>query len=73
MINFTRSVVVINYTLSGIYGLVDIRTEKFLSGRLQFSDLLTELPVPPQVAGVVGAFKCVFIYHSEHYGLCFGH
>ena len=25
-------------------------------GRLQFSDLFTELPVPPQVAGVVGTF-----------------
>ena len=27
-----------------------------LMGRLQFSDLFTELPVPPQVAGVVGTF-----------------
>ena len=25
-------------------------------GRLQFSDLLSELPVPPQVAGIVGTF-----------------
>ena len=25
----------------------------------QFSDLFTELPVPPQAAGVVGTFKSV--------------
>ena len=25
-------------------------------GRLQFSDLFTELPVPPHVAGVIGTF-----------------
>ena len=34
-------------------------------GRLQFSDLFTELPVPPQAAGVVGTFYCAFyIYLS---------
>ena len=27
-----------------------------------FSDLFTELPVPPQVAGIVGTFQCTFIY-----------
>ena len=38
--------------------------------QLQFSDLFTELPVPPQAAGVVGTFNVLFIiYHSEHYGL----
>ena len=43
-------------------------------GRLQFSDLFTELPVPPQADGVVGTFYRVFIiYNSEHYGLNFGH
>ena len=42
-------------------------------GRLQVSDLSTELPVPPQADGVGGTFKCAFfIYHSEHYGLRFG-
>ena len=40
-------------------------------GRLKFSDLFTELSVPPQAAGVVGPFYCAFIYHSEHYGLIF--
>ena len=38
-------------------------------GRLQFSDLFTELPVPPQAAGVIGPFNVLFIYHSDHYGL----
>ena len=28
-------------------------------GRLQFSDLITELPVPPQTAEVVGTFYCL--------------
>ena len=43
-------------------------------GRLQFSDIFTELPVPPQVDGVVGTFYCILkiIYHSEHYGIIFG-
>ena len=42
-------------------------------GRLQFSDLFTELTVPPQAARVVGTFKCVFIiYNSDHYGLICG-
>ena len=41
-------------------------------GRLQFSDLFfTELPVPPQAAGVVGTFNVLDIYPSEHYGLSF--
>ena len=31
-------------------------------GQLQFSDLLTELLVPPQAVGVVGTFKCDFYY-----------
>ena len=39
-------------------------------GRLQFSDLFTELPVPPQATGVVGTLNCVF-HHSEHYSLFF--
>ena len=39
-------------------------------GRLQFSDLFTELPVPPQS---FEHFNVLFIiYHSEHYGLIFG-
>ena len=29
----------------------------------------TELPVPPQAAGVVGTFNVLDIYPSEHYGL----
>ena len=36
-------------------------------GPLQFSDIFTELPVPPQAAGVVETFPFAFIYHSEHY------
>ena len=41
-------------------------------GRLLFSDLFfTELPVPPQAAGVVGTFNVLDIYPSEHYGLSF--
>ena len=41
-------------------------------GRLQFSDIFfTELPVPPQAAGVVGTFNVLDIYPSEHYGLSF--
>ena len=43
-------------------------------GRLQFSDLFfffTELPVPPQAAGVVETFNVLDIYPSEHYGLSF--
>ena len=41
-------------------------------GRRQFSDLFfTELPVPPQAAGVVGTFNVLDIYPSEHYGLLF--
>ena len=37
-------------------------------------DLLTELPVPPQAAGVVGTFYVFkkYLYHSEHYGIIFG-
>ena len=31
----------------------------------------TELPVPPQAAGVVGTFNVLDIYPSEHYGLSF--
>ena len=31
----------------------------------------TELPVPPQAAGVVGTFNVLDIYPSEHYGLIF--
>ena len=30
-------------------------------GRLQFSDLFTDLPVPPQAAGVVGTFLMCFL------------
>ena len=35
--------------------------------------ILTELPVPPQAAGVVGTFNGldIYIYPSEHYGLSF--
>ena len=33
----------------------------------EFSDLSTELPVPPQAAGVVGTFNVLFIFNSEHY------
>ena len=33
--------------------------------------ILTELPVPPQAAGVVGTFNVLDIYPSEHYGLSF--
>ena len=35
--------------------------------------ILTELPVPCQAAGVVGTFNVlyIYIYHSEHYGLSF--
>ena len=35
--------------------------------------ILTELPVPPQAAGVVGTFHVldIYIYPSEHYGLSF--
>ena len=42
-------------------------------GRLKFSDRFfpTELPVPPQAAGVVGTFNVLDIYPSEHYGLSF--
>ena len=41
-------------------------------GRLQFSDIFfTELPVPPQAAGVVGTSNVLDIYPSEHYGLSF--
>ena len=41
-------------------------------GRLQFSEFFsTELPVPPQAAGVVGTFNVLDIYPSEHYGLSF--
>ena len=41
-------------------------------GRLQFSYLFTELPVPPQATAVVGTFQCaLYIYHSEHDGLIF--
>ena len=41
-------------------------------GRLQFSDIFfTELPVPPQAAGVVRTFNGLDIYPSEHYGLSF--
>ena len=31
----------------------------------------TELPVPPQAAGVVGTFNVLDIYPSEHYDLSF--
>ena len=41
-------------------------------GRLQFVRyFFTELPVPPQAAGVVGTFNVLDIYPSEHYGLSF--
>ena len=36
-----------------------------------FRSFFTELPVPPQVAGVVGTFNVLDIYPSEHYGLSF--
>ena len=32
------------------------------------SDLFTELPVPPQVAGVAATLNCAFLFHSERYG-----
>ena len=39
-------------------GVVDVFLPRPMEGirRLQFSDLFTELPVPPQAAGVVGTF-----------------
>ena len=37
-----------------------------------FRSFFTELPVPPQAAGVVGTFNVLDIYPSEHYGLSFG-
>ena len=36
-------------------------------GRLQFSDLFTELPVPPQTAGVVGTFSCALLFLQVHF------
>ena len=36
-----------------------------------FRSFFTELPVPPQAAGVVGTFNVFDIYPSEHYGLSF--
>ena len=36
-----------------------------------FRSFFTELPVPPQAAGVVGTFNVLDIYLSEHYGLSF--
>ena len=36
-----------------------------------FRSFFTELPVPPQAAGVVGTFNVHDIYPSEHYGLSF--
>ena len=36
-----------------------------------FRSFFTELPVPPQAAGVVGTFNVLDIYPSEHYGLIF--
>ena len=36
-----------------------------------FRFFFTELPVPPQAAGVVGTFNVLDIYPSEHYGLSF--
>ena len=34
-----------------------------------FRYFFTELPVPPQAAGVVGTFNVLDIYPSEHYSL----
>ena len=31
-------------------------------GQFQFSDPFTELPVPPQAAGVVGSFNVLLLY-----------
>ena len=42
-------------------------------GFFKFSDVLTELPVPPHAAVVVGTFSVLFIYNSEHNGLIFEH
>ena len=36
-----------------------------------FRSFFTEMPVPPQAAGVVGTFNVLDIYPSEHYGLSF--
>ena len=36
-----------------------------------FNFFFTELPVPPQAAGVVGTFNVLDIYPSEHYGISF--
>ena len=36
-------------------------------GRLQFSDLFTELPVPPQAAVVFGTFNVLFLYIKVPY------
>ena len=41
------------------------------NGVFQFSDLFTELPVPPLAAGVVGPVNVLLIYHSEHYAVSF--
>ena len=40
-------------------------------GDSNFKIFFTELPVPPQAAGVVGTFNVLDIYPSEHYGLSF--
>ena len=40
-------------------------------GDSNFQIFFTELPVPPQAAGVVGTFNVLDIYPSEHYGLSF--
>ena len=38
-----------------------------------FRYFFTELPIPPQAAGVIGTFECAFIYiyYFELYGLIF--
>ena len=36
-----------------------------------FRSFFTELPIPPQAAGVVGTFNVLDIYPSEHYDLSF--
>ena len=40
-------------------------------GDSNFQIFFTELPVPPQAAGVVGTFIVLDIYPSEHYVLSF--
>ena len=56
--------VILTSLCSGIVVVVFLPIPMEGMGRLQISDLFTELPVPPQAAGVIGTFKCDFYYIS---------